>query len=182
MAASVLHFSEIREVCLFTKAVGCDGEYLLILINDTYTCNVVVTAERDTLNASCRSAHASDVRLCVSNRRALACCKDDILVCICYPRDSREAISAAQFAVARGAEVVAITDSEHSPLYKLASASLLAENEMISFVDSMVAPLSLINALLVALAQRMGTDVSTTFAELEDIWNEYGVFGKMDDE
>ena len=53
---------------------------------------------------------------------------------------------------------------------------------MISFVDSMVAPLSLINALLVALSNRCGTDVSVTFAELENIWNEYGVFGKMDDE
>ena len=53
---------------------------------------------------------------------------------------------------------------------------------MFSFVDSMVAPLSLINALLVAVGYRMGTDVSRTFGELEDIWNEYGVFGKMDDE
>ena len=53
---------------------------------------------------------------------------------------------------------------------------------MISFVDSRVAPLSLINALLVALSNRYGADVSATFAELEDIWNEYGVFGKMDDE
>ena len=51
-----------------------------------------------------------------------------------------------------------------------------------SFVDSMVAPLSLINALLVALAQKLGKDVSNTFAELEDIWNTYGVFGKVDDE
>ena len=68
-------------------------------------------------------------------------------------------------------------------LYRMAfSAALLAPCEMISFVDSMVAPLSLINALLVALAHRMGTDVSTNFAELEDIWNEYGVSGKMDDE
>jgi DNA-binding MurR/RpiR family transcriptional regulator len=53
---------------------------------------------------------------------------------------------------------------------------------MISFVDSMVAPLCLINALLVAMAGQMGERVSATFAELEDIWNEYGVFGKTDDE
>ena len=51
-----------------------------------------------------------------------------------------------------------------------------------SFVDSMVAPLSLINALLIAVGSRMRSDVSRTFAELEDIWNAYGVFGKMDDE
>ena len=63
-----------------------------------------------------------------------------------------------------------------------ADAALLAPCEMISFVDSMVAPLSLMNALLVELASRMGADVSATFGQLEDIWNKYGVFGKMDDE
>ena len=81
-----------------------------------------------------------------------------------------------------GLEIIAITDNELSPVYQLSQAALLAPCEMISFVDSMVAPLSLINALLVALSNRYGADVSATFAELEDIWNEYGVFGKMDDE
>lgn len=64
----------------------------------------------------------------------------------------------------------------------MSDAALLAPSEMISFVDSMVAPLSLINALLVAIGYRMGKDVSKTFGELEDIWNEYGVFGRTDDE
>ena len=64
----------------------------------------------------------------------------------------------------------------------MSDAALLAPCEMISFVDSMVAPLSLINALLIAIGARMGTDMSTTFGELEDIWNTYGVFGRMDDE
>lgn len=68
------------------------------------------------------------------------------------------------------------------PVYQMAEAALLAPSEMISFVDSMVAPLSLINALLIAVGSRMRSDVSRTFAELEDIWNAYGVFGKMDDE
>ena len=68
------------------------------------------------------------------------------------------------------------------PRYQMAEAALLAPSEMISFVDSMVAPLSLINALLIAVGSRMRSDVSRTFAELEDIWNAYGVFGKMDDE
>jgi hypothetical protein len=67
-------------------------------------------------------------------------------------------------------------------VYQMAEAALLAPSEMISFVDSMVAPLSLINALLIAVGSRMRSDVSRTFAELEDIWNAYGVFGKMDDE
>ena len=87
-----------------------------------------------------------------------------------------------KFARDRGAGIIAITDNELSPVYQLSDAALLVPCEMISFVDSMVAPLSLINALLVALSNRFGANVSATFAELEDIWNEYGVFGKMDDE
>lgn len=106
----------------------------------------------------------------------------DVLIAISFPRYSKVTINTVKFARDRGAEIIAITDNELSPVYQLSGAALLAPCEMISFVDSMVAPLSLINALLVALSNRFGADVSATFAELEDIWNEYGVFGKMDDE
>ena len=91
-------------------------------------------------------------------------------------------MNTVKFAQDRGATIVAITDNELSPVYQMAEAALLAPSEMISFVDSMVAPLSLINALLIAVGSRMRSDVSRTFAELEDIWNAYGVFGKMDDD
>ena len=106
----------------------------------------------------------------------------DVMIAISFPRYSKVTINTVKFARDRGASIIAITDNELSPVYQLSEAALLAPCEMISFVDSMVAPLSLINALLVALSNRCGADVSTTFAELEDIWNEYGVFGKMDDE
>ncbi len=106
----------------------------------------------------------------------------DVLIAISFPRYSKVTINTVKFARDRGAEIIAITDNELSPVYQLSEAALLAPCEMISFVDSMVAPLSLINALLVALSNRCGANVSATFAELEDIWNEYGVFGKMDDE
>ncbi len=106
----------------------------------------------------------------------------DVLIAISFPRYSKVTINTVKFAKDRGAEIIAITDNELSPVYQLSEAALLAPCEMISFVDSMVAPLSLINALLVALSNRCGADVSATFAELEDIWNEYGVFGKTDDE
>ena len=106
----------------------------------------------------------------------------DVMLAISFPRYSKITVNTVQFAQDRGATIVAITDNELSPVYQMAEAALLAPSEMISFVDSMVAPLSLINALLVALAARMGTDVSKTFGELEDIWNEYSVFGKIDDE
>ena len=106
----------------------------------------------------------------------------DVLIAISFPRYSKVTINTVKFARDRGAEIIAITDNELSPVYQLSEAALLAPCEVISFEDSLVAPLSLINALLVALSNRCGTDVSVTFAELENIWNEYGVFGKMDDE
>ena len=107
---------------------------------------------------------------------------EDVLLAISFPRYSKVTINTVQFARDRGATIIAVTDNDLSPIYQMADAALLAPCEMISFVDSMVAPVSVLNALLVALANRMGTDVSATFAELEDIWNEYSVFGKMDDE
>ena len=106
----------------------------------------------------------------------------DVIIAISFPRYSNVTLSSVKFARDRGATVIAVTDSEMAPIYQMAQAALLAPCEMISFVDSMVAPLSILNALVIALAQRMERDVSATFEELEDIWNEYGVFGKMDDE
>ena len=106
----------------------------------------------------------------------------DVMIAISFPRYSKVTMNTVKFAQDRGATIVAVTDNELSPVYQMADAALLAPSEMISFVDSMVAPLSLINALLIAEGRRMGTDVARTFADLEDIWNKYGVFGKMDDE
>ena len=106
----------------------------------------------------------------------------DVMIAISFPRYSKVTMNTVKFAQDRGATIVAVTDNELSPVYQMADAALLAPSEMISFVDSMVSPLSLINALLIAVGRRMGTDVSRTFADLEDIWNKYGVFGKMDDE
>lgn len=106
----------------------------------------------------------------------------DVMIAISFPRYSKVTMNTVKFAQDRGASIIAVTDNELSPVYQMSDAALLAPCEMISFVDSMVAPLSLINALLIAVGSRMRSDVSRTFAELEDIWNAYGVFGKMDDE
>lgn len=106
----------------------------------------------------------------------------DVLLGISFPRYSKMAVSAVEFARSRGADVIAITDSEMSPLYKAAGTSLLVRSDMISFVDSMVAPLSLLNALIVALGQEKNEEVSSTFAEMERVWSTYSVFGKTEDE
>ena len=106
---------------------------------------------------------------------------DDVIIAISFPRYSQTTLNVVKFARDRGASIVAITDTELSPLYPMANVSLLAPCEMISFVDSMVAPMSTINALLVSLGNRLG-GIASTFAELESIWNDYGVFKRTDDE
>lgn len=107
---------------------------------------------------------------------------NDVLVGLSFPRYSKMAVNAVEFARSRGAEVIAITDSKMSPLYKAAQTSLLVRSEMISFVDSMAAPLSLLNALIVAVGQQKNEEVSTTFAEMERVWSAYSTFGKTEDE
>ena len=106
----------------------------------------------------------------------------DMLVGISFPRYSNLAVNAVEFAKSRGAQVIAITDSKMSPLYKAANASLLVRSDMISFVDSMATPLSLLNALIVAVGQQKNEEVSGTFAEMERIWSAYSIFGKTEDE
>ena len=100
----------------------------------------------------------------------------DVMIGISFPRYSSRTVKVMQFASDRGADVLAITDSEDSPLYAIAHTALLAKSDMVSFIVSLVAPLSLVNALIVAIGRRMDKDISATFAELEEIWAEYGVY------
>lgn len=106
----------------------------------------------------------------------------DVVVGISFPRYSIMAVNAVNYAHERGAEVVAITDSTLSPLYAPASASLLVRSDMISFVDSMAAPLSLLNALITELGQRRKEEVDGIFAEMEQVWKKHSIFGRSEDE
>lgn len=108
--------------------------------------------------------------------------KGDVVIGASFPRYSRRTVKAMQFAGDRGASLIAITDSEASPLAQLAHASLFAKSDMVSFVDSVVAPLSLVNALIVAVGRKKNADLSSTFETLERIWTEYEVYEKLDDE
>lgn len=105
----------------------------------------------------------------------------DVLMSISFPRYSQMTIHAVEFACSRKAEVIAITDSPLSPLYPLASAALLTPCDMISFVDSMAAPLSLLNALILAVGQQRKEELSATLAEMEQVWSRYNIFGKDDE-
>lgn len=100
----------------------------------------------------------------------------DLLIGISFPRYSARTLEAMQFARSRNATLVAITDGPLSPLHSAADLCLTAKSEMASFVDSLAAPLSVINALIVALGQRRRQQVTQYFDQLEDIWDEYKVY------
>lgn len=104
--------------------------------------------------------------------------KDDVVIGVCFPRYSSRTVKAVHYARDRGATVIAITDSEASPIASEANITLTAKSDMASFVDSLVAPLSLANALIVAISQKRNQDVAHTFRQLEQIWEEYDVFEK----
>ena len=106
---------------------------------------------------------------------------NDIIIGISFPRYSTMAVEAMDFARSRGAHAVAITDSMASPLVSSADSILIARSDMASIVDSLVAPLSLINALIVATVLKKKDEVSETFRALEQVWNREGVYTNHDE-
>ena len=102
-----------------------------------------------------------------------------MVIGVSFPRYSSRTVQAMNFARSRGATTIAITDSEVSPLSPISTYTLKARSDMASFVDSLVAPLSLINALLVAVSRKKNDDLANTFEDLEKIWEEYGVYEKV---
>ena len=102
----------------------------------------------------------------------------DVFIGISFPRYSKRIIDAMDYAKSKGAVTVALTDSDTSPLAQGADHLLIARSDMASFVDSYVAPLSVINALIVAVSKKKKQDVAETFEKLEAIWEEYDVYAK----
>ncbi|MDD6182230.1 MAG: MurR/RpiR family transcriptional regulator [Lachnospiraceae bacterium] len=102
--------------------------------------------------------------------------KDDVIIGISFPRYSMRTLKAMEFANNRSAKVITITDSVHSPMNLYSSCNLIAKSDMASIVDSLVAPLSVINALIVALCMKKQGEVVQTLEMLEDIWDEYQVY------
>lgn len=100
----------------------------------------------------------------------------DVMIGISFPRYSTMAVEAMNFAHERGANVIAITDSMVSPLVNKADSVLIARSDIASIVDSLVAPLSLINALVVAMVIKRKSQVKDTFSKLEQVWREQGVY------
>lgn len=107
---------------------------------------------------------------------------EDAVIAISFPRYSIATVRGVQFCRAVGAIVIGITDGCASPVGQSSDYVLAAKSDMVSLVDSLVAPLSLINALIVATAARREKELTKTFENLEHIWDEYNVYEKLDEE
>jgi len=104
---------------------------------------------------------------------------EDVIIAFSFPRYSASTTKGARYCRSAGATVIGITDSKDSPLGQCSDHILLAKSDMVSLVDSLVAPLSLVNALIVAIAAKREKELSQTFANLERIWDEYDVYEKQ---
>mgnify|MGYP000904607571 CR=1 FL=1 len=102
--------------------------------------------------------------------------KDDVIVGITFPRYSKKTLEALEYAKGKGCSIIAVTDSLISPATNRADVSLIARSDMISFIDSLVAPMSLINAFIIALGQAKKNDLESYFEDLEKIWQIYNVY------
>ncbi len=104
--------------------------------------------------------------------------KDDVMIAISFPRYSSRVRRAVKYAKANGAAVIALTDSQLSPIAEGADCLLAAQSDMVSFVDSLIAPLAVINALIAAVASKKPDEVRARLDRLERIWDEYDVYTK----
>ena len=106
---------------------------------------------------------------------------EDVIIAFSFPRYSASTTKGARYCRSAGATVIGITDNRESPLGQCSDHVLLAKSDMLSLVDSLVAPLSVVNALLVALAAKREKEMAKTFDSLERLWEEYNVYEKRVD-
>ena len=103
---------------------------------------------------------------------------EDVVIAFSFPRYSSSTTKGAQYCRTTGARVIGITDSRQSPLGQCCDYVLVAKSDMVSLVDSLVAPLSIVNALIVAIASKREKELQRTFEALEHIWDQYNVYEK----
>ena len=100
----------------------------------------------------------------------------DVMIAISFPRYSKRIINAVEYARSRNANVVALTDSKIAPIASYANQLLIAQSDMVSFVDTLVAPLSIINALVVAVSRKKHDELAARLRTLEEVWEKYDVY------
>lgn len=102
----------------------------------------------------------------------------DIVIGISFPRYSKRVVRSLEYAGKKEAKIIAITDTMQSPIAAFADYRLLARSDMVSFADTLVAPLSIINALIVAIGKKKEKNIAKIFEELENIWESNDVYAK----
>lgn len=112
-------------------------------------------------------------------QRIVGVTAEDVVIAFSFPRYSTSTVRGVEYCRATGATVIGVTDSKLSPLGQNCDHVLVAKSDMISLVDSLVAPLSVVNALIVALASKREAELTKTFGTLEKIWEEYHVYEKQ---
>ena len=162
---------------VFSASVDCIINAKNIYIVGIGSASVLARA----LNLSLRMV-SDNVRLVMATsgseiyEQIMSVSKGDVMVAISFPRYSKRISSAVSFALKQGADVIAITDSPVSPIATESSHTLYAKSDMASFADSLAAPLSLINALVVAVSRKKQDELTVRLRQLEQIWEEYGVY------
>ncbi len=154
------NFDQAVDMILSAKHIYIIGIYLKLLLD-----NVTVVKE-----IAAREVYEQMLRIG----------EGDLIIGISYPRYSKRTISAMKFARDHGARCLGMTDSKVSPLNEISDVCLYAKSEMVSFLDSLVAPMSLINALIMAVSARDRERTFETFRELETVWKEYEVYGTVE--
>lgn len=134
---------------------GYLGFYLNFLVKDS---NVIIAGPNDVFE------------------QLLKVNSEDVVIAISYPRYSKRTLEAIDFSKEKGSKIISITDSLSSPAANESHISLIASSDMLSFVDSLVAPMSLINGLIVSIGMAKNKEIKSTFQDLEKIWNNYSVY------
>lgn len=106
---------------------------------------------------------------------------DDVCIAASFPRYSKQVYNILNYIHDKGAKIIALTDNESSPIASLSDYVLVAKSSMASFIDSIVAPMSVVNALMVAATEGKHDDILDTFNELERVWDLYDVYEKLED-
>ena len=104
--------------------------------------------------------------------------KDDVIICLTYPRYSKRTLEAIDYTRTKGCKVISFTDSLISPASGKSDVTIIARSDMLSYVDSLVAPMSLINAFIIALGNEKKEDITPYFEELEYVWKTYGIYNQ----
>ncbi len=161
----------------FNEAVNCLVEAKKIYILGLGSASVLANA----LNLNLRMIFDNVKLISASSaseiyEQIMSIGEGDVMIALSFPRYSKKAVTAVSFARKSGADVIALTDSHVSPIAPFASQLLYAKSDMASFADSLVAPLSVVNALVVAVSRKKQDELAVRLHQLEAIWEEYNVY------